>query len=226
MTFSYSTTQAKRSKGKTVRFNGLTLSIPPQLYDPHEDSEMLAEQAAKHGHGAFLDMGCGSGIVGISAAKNPAVKNVVFADLNENALKYAKQNASRNNVTNFTLAKTDLFSSLARKFDCIAFNPPYLPTTQEELLGGEIDSAFDGGATGRKVLDEFLQQFPRHLKPKGTLLLLNSSISTSTDGDGNAETRRALEKKGFSVETLAKKSFFFERLVLLKAEKTTPTKRF
>jgi release factor glutamine methyltransferase len=57
-------------------------------------------------------------------------------------------------------------------FDLILFNPPYVPTSQEELSeatssGDVIKRAWCGGPRGRVVLDRFLKQLPRWLRPGG-----------------------------------------------------------
>ena len=219
MKISFSSTQTKRLKKKTVIYDRITLTITPEVYDPHEDSELLADAARGHAFGDFLDLGCGSGIVGISAWKSGKVKKVFFADVSKKALSCAKENALNNGLKKAEFIQTDLFSSLRRKFDCIAFNPPYLPTSEEEKVQGDLNDAFDGGEDGRKTLDVFLAQFAKHLKPKGVLLLLNSSVSASGELDGNSETRKILEKKGFSVKVAGRKKFFFEELVVFKASK-------
>ena len=197
--------------------NPLKLTIPPDVYSPQEDSELLADAARKYGFGDFLDLGCGSGVVGISASKNPLVKKITFADISKNALSCAKENALRNNVKNEVFIETDLFSKIKGKFDSIAFNPPYLPTSKQEKVKGLLNHAFDGGINGRKGLDKFLEKFETHLKPGGVLLLLNSSRSATGDLDGNSESKKVLEEKGFAVEAVFHRKFFFEELLVFKA---------
>ncbi|MBI5228021.1 methyltransferase [Candidatus Micrarchaeota archaeon] len=191
-------------------YKGLTLSIPESVYPPAEDSFMLAE-AAKNLYGDILEVGCGSGLVSLICAKNGKSK-VLGVDINPDAPFCSSVNAKSNGVTNIKFLKSDLFGSLkGKKFDYILFNPPYLPTEEKEKLSGEINYAYDGGKDGRVVLDRFLKDFDKSLKPKGVLFLIQSSLNNLE------KTKQMLKKKGFVVEIISEEKFFFEKLYLLKA---------
>jgi release factor glutamine methyltransferase len=195
------------------------------VYPPKEDSFLLSKAVSKFAKGRFLDLGCGSGIQGIYAAKAGRVNEVVFADIYDEPLRAAKTNLEKAfgkkvdeagcmNGMAFAFVKTNLFSNLGgEKFDSISFNPPYLPTNSDEKLGGKINLAFDGGIDGRKTLDAFLDSFESHLNKGGVLLLLNSSLSN------NEKTVEILKKKGFTVSIDGKADFFFEHLIAIVAEK-------
>lgn len=205
-----------------TEFSGLKLDVLPCVYEPHDDSFLLAEAALKHARGRVLDLGCGTGIVGgLAAGRNKAVTEVVFADVNPEALKLAEKNVRQNSLKKLhSFVRTDLFSSLTgQKFDTICFNPPYLPTGKAEKVEGLENAAFDGGPNGRRVLDRFLAGFEAHLAKCGQLLLLNSSVSAKDGESGNKITKKKLEKAGFAVETIGKKRFFFEELVVFKASR-------
>ena len=53
------------------------------IYEPAEDSHLLAEAVKKFAHGRVLDMGTGSGIQAITAAKSRKVKIRVAAEKSE-----------------------------------------------------------------------------------------------------------------------------------------------
>lgn len=75
-------------------------------------------------HGAVLDMGCGTGALGVTLAKaNPGV-TLTMADINERAVSLAKDNASRNGVVADTLQSDGFGALLGRVFDLIVTNPP------------------------------------------------------------------------------------------------------
>ncbi|NYZ75221.1 methyltransferase [Candidatus Micrarchaeota archaeon] len=205
---------------KRVEFDGITLQVPASVYAPREDSFLLAEAVKKFAKGKFLEVGTGSGLSAIVAARKKQVESVAAVDSSASALKAAEKNAAANGVSEkIVLRKSDLFSAVKEKFDCIAFNPPYLPSESTDKTRVPLKRAWEGGASGRVVLDRFLREFVTHLKPTGILLLLNSSVSSSEGGDGNEETRAALEKLGFKVRVVGKQDFFFEHLVVFKAVK-------
>jgi len=55
--------------------------------------------------------------------------------------------------------------------DVLIFNPPYVPTDQDELGRSDIVAAWAGGEDGREVIDAFLPLVPRFLSPGGVLYL-------------------------------------------------------
>lgn len=196
-----------------LSYAGLRLSVPETVYQPAEDSFMLAE-AAKTLRGAILDMGCGCGIASLTCAKNNEDGEVVGVDINPEAVSCAKENARQNKIKNAHFIESDRFSHVPeKKFDALLFNPPYLPTSESERLKGPLNHAFDGGKDGRKVLDRFLDAFDSRLKPRGALLLVQSSLN------GMQATLARLEGLGYEVTITAKEDFFFECVSLIRAVK-------
>ncbi|MFH1199501.1 MAG: HemK2/MTQ2 family protein methyltransferase, partial [Candidatus Micrarchaeota archaeon] len=112
------------------------------------------------------------------------------------------------------------FSNLGtEQFDTIAFNPPYLPTSPSERVAGSLNSALDGGRTGRNVTNRFLRAFSSHLKPRGTLLLVDSSLADYH------KSVRFLQSRGFSVNAAGSQRFFFEEIVVLRAQRKQKAQR-
>ena len=100
----------------------------PEVYEPREDSFLILHQIRRFAKGNVLDMGTGSGILAIEAAKY--ADRVIAADINKDALEFAKEQARANGVINTKFVLSDLFSYFEQhpvKFDLIIFNPPYLP---------------------------------------------------------------------------------------------------
>lgn len=200
---------------KTTTHNGITLVVPNNVYTPLEDSTMLADAVTKYAHGDVLDMGCGSGIQGITAAKNKKVTKVTCVDFSPHALRAAKANAKANKVDKkIKFIKSNLFDKVHGKFDVVVFNPPYLPVDEMDAGIEEFTLAtWDGGIDGRKLLDPFLQQFEKHLKPKGILLLVQSSLNNPK------KTNEVLKQKKYKVKIVNEQKFFFEELIIIKAQK-------
>ncbi|MFH0737730.1 MAG: HemK2/MTQ2 family protein methyltransferase [Candidatus Micrarchaeota archaeon] len=196
-----------------MEYDGLHLDIPKSVYPPAEDSLMLAK-GAKGLKGLVLEIGCGCGIASLSCAKAGKGNRIIGIDINPDAARCAAANAENNKITNARFLAGDMFAPIKDAvFDAIMFNPPYLPTSDDERLPGDINHAYDGGADGRLVLDRFLSGFDPHLKRGGTLLLIQSSLNDK------GKTCATFERMGYAVTVLAEESFFFERLYLIEAKK-------
>ena len=199
-----------------VSFGTLRLSIAPTVYEPAEDSFLLATYASGLTEGKrILEIGCGSGIVSLSAAAASPKNDVLGVDINPAAVECANGNAKRNGLGNCKFLKSDLFSSVRGTFDCIIFNPPYLPTTREEKLAlEEENAAYDGRESGLEVFYGFAKQAPRHLEPSGKVAVIATSLN-----DGIKKTISELEERVGHAQILAEESFFFEKIALIEAKK-------
>lgn len=197
-------------RGNHLELFSLSLSIPSEVYEPAEDSELLAFHS-RNLRGKILEIGTGSGIVSILNAKSNPSNSVLATDISPDAIECARKNAEANKVRNISFRQSNLFEKLEGKFDTILFNPPYLPTSREERIPGNLNYAFDGGEDGRKTLDLFLEEFDKFLAPKGRLLLIQSSLNSME------RTMLILKNKGFEVRILDQKPFFFEIIYLLEA---------
>ncbi|MDU4695985.1 MAG: class I SAM-dependent methyltransferase [Paenibacillus sp.] len=72
-----------------------------------------------------LDVGCGYGPIGLTAAKLAGRGHVWMIDVNSRAVELAKENAAANGVNNVSIVESDLFSALGdRSFDVVLTNPP------------------------------------------------------------------------------------------------------
>ncbi|MEK6874686.1 MAG: HemK2/MTQ2 family protein methyltransferase [Nanoarchaeota archaeon] len=140
------------------------------VYDPAEDTLLLAKQVKLHAQGTVLDMGSGSGALADAALANTAVEMVLCVDHTQNVVSHLKQHFAGN--TKVSVVLSSLFSKISKQFDVIVFNPPYLPQDV-----GIIDDEIYGGKHGYEVILEFLRKAPRHLLPGGRILMLWSSLS-------------------------------------------------
>ncbi len=195
-----------------VSFRGLVLAVPDEVYPPAEDSFLLAS-VAENLRGSVLEVGCGSGIASLCCARSNPSGSVLGVDINPKAVLCARRNAAANGIRNASFMRSDLFSAVRGRFDAIMFNPPYLPTSEAELIDGPINHAFDGGPDGRAVLDRFLKAFSPHLRSGGTLLLIQSSLNDER------KTMEALRALGLGASVAGEEKFFFERISLIKAVK-------
>jgi len=200
---------------KTIIYNGNKFEVPSDVYEPDEDTYLLLENLSIEEGETFLEIGTGSGINSIMAAKEGG--NGIVTDIAEKALNCAKKNAENHEVEDkIEFRKGDLFEPIDKdeKVDLIIFNPPYLPIKEGERLETDLRKAWDGGPTGREIIDDFLKDFEKYLKEKGRVLLIHSSLIDKE------KTLKKIEEKGFKVDIEEKKSFF-ENIFLFKSKKST-----
>ncbi|MCS7120303.1 MAG: class I SAM-dependent methyltransferase [Nitrososphaerota archaeon] len=198
---------------RKIYFDRYVFYVFDGVYEPAEDTFLIAESLEDFEAKDVLEIGTGCGILSIISAEK--AEKVVATDVNPVALRCAKFNAKVNGVhEKIDFIQGDLFGPLRRgtSFDMILFNPPYLPT--EEAPSDWIDYAWSGGQNGRSVIDRFLGQVSQHLKPGGRILLAQSSLS-------NIElTMRKLELQGFETNILKEKRVPFESIILVYGRRT------
>jgi len=182
------------------------------VYEPAEDSFLLADAALKEaGPGMrILEVGTGAGFISAVLLANLKDIRLVATEINPHAARCAKANGVE-------VIRTDLFrgvrsGSLETRFDLILFNPPYLPTSGEEKVPGWLNYAFDGGTSGRETLDRFLDEALDYLKPGGMILVLISSI---TGLDAVKEKMKGLE---FEIDIIVRKKVSFEELMVVRGK--------
>jgi release factor glutamine methyltransferase len=199
------------SPNKKTFFEDFAFEICDEVYEPAEDSFLFAENLRVKKGARVLDMGTGSGILGIIAAKQAS--EVLAVDINPFAVSCAKQNAKHNKVRNMAFLRGDLFTPLAQeaKFDLILFNSPYLPSEkgEEETWLGR---AWAGGATGRQVIDQFILETAHHLEKNGEIMLMQSNLANIE------ETKEKFNSHEMKTEVAATLDLpFFETLTLIRA---------
>jgi release factor glutamine methyltransferase len=172
-----------------------------KIYGPAEDSFLLEKHVKNLVYGRVLDMGTGSGIQALTAAKQPGVSKVLAVDINSNALDRAKRWSIDEGIFyKIEFILSDLFQNVKGKFDWIIFNPPYLPSA-----GSADESSWAGGETGAITIQRFLEQAPEYLVRGGSILLIYSS-----------ETGIPEKKNGFKWELLEAHPLFFETIFCVK----------
>ena len=200
------------SANKKIFFKNLVFEVYSDVYEPAEDSFLFAENLHSEEGFHVLDMGTGSGILGIVAAARSS--KVVVVDVNPYAISCAYENSKRNGVHDkLSFLVGDLFAPLdeSAKFDLILFNAPYLPSEQTEE-NSWLERAWAGGATGRKVINKFISQSTKRLRKGGTILLMQSTLSNVEE---TLIQFRALQMEARPIAKL--RLPFFETIVLVKA---------
>lgn len=162
-----------------VEFHRRTFKTDARALIPRPETEELAELVLALDlpleNQAVLDMGCGSGVLGLTLAAERPGWLVTLADVSPAALALAAENAAALAIANVAWLATDLFSAVSGTFDGLVANLPYVPETERPTLSREVlhdpALALFGGPDGLAVLARFIPEAFHHLNPGGWLAL-------------------------------------------------------
>ena len=160
-------------------FYGRTFKVNPHVLIPRADTEILIEKALSkinaRDHTEILDLGCGTGIIGITIALERSLSKVTLIDQSQHAIQNTKENQTLHQVTNVMIQKSDWFSALDQtRFDVILSNPPYLEDNDPHLSQGLEDEPLDAlvsGPTGIEAIQYIIENAKNHIKPSGWLFI-------------------------------------------------------
>jgi release factor glutamine methyltransferase len=204
----------ERRKGKPLayithmrEFLSEPFYVDERVLIPRPETELLVEEALKimrsKGRLQVLDMGTGSGVIGILLAKNGAA-SVLCLDISPGALAVARKNARAFGLqTGIEFMASNLFSAVkkGRPFDLICANLPYVALHEWKGLMAEVREfepkhALVGGDAGTELYERYLEEIGDYLSEDGALLC-------EIGGEGQAIPLVALLKKaGFEVTVL------------------------
>ena len=202
-------------------FMGLDFYVEEGVLIPRPDTEILVEYVLDYIDKVYgkekidlLDIGIGSGAIGISIAYYKKNANVYGVDISDSALRVSNINRVRFNLNNVTLIKSDLFENIDknRKFHIIASNPPYISRRDMEILQEEVKNyepkiALEGGLDGLDFYRRIIPESKCYLYQGGLLIL-------EIGYDQNIQVRNMMEREGFiNIKTL-KDLQGFDRVVL------------
>lgn len=114
-------------KARMFRYKDILLRVAPEVFHPgfFFTTRFLLQAVGKQPLKGteFLELGCGSGLIAIYAAKQGA--GVTATDINPVAIRFLDENMKRNHV-HLTLIESNLFEEIpVQQFDIIAINPPF-----------------------------------------------------------------------------------------------------
>ncbi len=162
------------------------LEVGPACLIPRPETEMLVETFIRHsGFKAdeafsFLDLGAGSGAIGISLLRYFSRAEGFFSDLSAEAVALAKKNAEGYGLTaRAQFFCGDLFQAFEqcpdKKWDAVLSNPPYLSEADLRQITPELRyeprMALDGGSDGFKFYRQIAAEAGSHLKKGGWLVM-------------------------------------------------------
>jgi release factor glutamine methyltransferase len=176
---------ARRGKGEPVaylvghkEFMGIDFEVTPAVLVPNPDTEVLVQRAVAIAREAarplrVADVGTGSGCIAISIAHYAANTEVWASDISDESLEVAARNVAKHKAGDrVNLVRGDLMQPLARKFDLICANLPYVAAGSRlapEVVAQPAGALYaeDGGAAlVARLLDEAVSR----LNPSGRVL--------------------------------------------------------
>lgn len=190
-----------------IHYKNTIIKTDHHVYEPAEDSFLLAEAALDQIKGSerILEVGCGSGIIS-AVIKNNTGARITGVDINPYAAACTRDNGVE-------AIRGNLLNCIKGKFDIIIFNPPYLPTNESERTKDWINIALDGGYDGRQIINRFLEDAGSYLADNGRILMLLSSFT------GIEEVKSKMKELGYDVEEKNTERISFEQLLVIAARK-------
>lgn len=167
-------------------FFGLLLKVTPATLIPRPETEHLVEAVLERIPASqpcrILDIGTGTGAIGLALAANLPLAQITAVDLSAEALGVARENAATHHLeSRVRLLQSDLLSGLSAEertasFDAIVSNPPYIPESDRAELHPQVRDyepalALFAGDLGLDIYRRLIPQAHMALKPGGLLAL-------------------------------------------------------
>lgn len=156
-----------------VNFYGLKFKVNENVLIPRFETEELVENIKNYlekkniTNPKILDLGCGSGVIGLTLKSFFKDADITLTDISDEALQVARENASNLNL-DVNFIKSDWFSNVkVDKYDVIVSNPPYIKTDEEieEIVkNNEPALALYGGVDGLDCYRKILKDINKYLK--------------------------------------------------------------
>jgi release factor glutamine methyltransferase len=161
-------------------FRRLDLAVDGRVLVPRPETELAVDRClallAGRDRPEVLDLGTGSGAIGLAIAAECPEARVTASDVSAEALDLAALNAERNGLQ-VELVRSDLFAALkGRTFDLIVANPPYVAAGEIDWLEPEVAvweprAATVAGPDGLEVYRRLLPAAAGHLRRGGAIVL-------------------------------------------------------
>jgi release factor glutamine methyltransferase len=159
----------------------LTMTDYDHVYEPSDDTYLLLdgillalETCIETKAYITLEIGCGTGVPTVYLGKQLKERipdhqhTLIVTDINSEALRVSQATASANGISQLEIHECDLASAILPKWkggiDILLFNPPYVPTPDDEVGSTGIEASWAGGLHGRRVVDRALPQIASLLK--------------------------------------------------------------
>ena len=179
--------------------------VTPAVLIPRPETELLVDEALRRVQSIrCLDVGTGSGCIGITVALERPETEVVAIDSSAETLEVARRNAAKHGARNIEFRQVDFLDDTQVRrlgsFDLVISNPPYISSSEIERLEPEVRvhepaMALTDGADGLRFYRRFIELAPTLLRENGNMFL--------EMGHGQSQLlRRMFEQARFEVQTL------------------------
>ena len=165
----------------TVEFCGHTFRCDKRALVPRPETEQLIELLISQfkpetAFSRMVDVGTGSGVIALTLAAEFPKAEIVGADISEDALMLARENAERLGlVDRVRFLRSNLLADVQPGFDLIVANLPYVSTEDRQNLSREVlhdpEVALFAGARGDELVRQLIAQAPSWLRPGGILAM-------------------------------------------------------
>lgn len=155
--------------------------VNPDVLIPRPDTELLIELALElipeNTTYKLIDLGAGSGIIGITLAAERPLAKVTATDISLKALATARRNAETHHIGNIVFAESNWFESLPAEaqFNLVISNPPYIDAADPHLNQGDVryepQSALVAGRQGLGDIENIADAARKHLLRPGHILI-------------------------------------------------------
>ncbi len=200
-------------------FYGRNFYVDKGVLIPRQDTEILVEEAIrilkkeKFEKPKVLDMGTGTGIIGLTIALEVPESKVMGIDISDKALIISEKNRKILNVENIKFFKSDLFENVEyRKFNMIVSNPPYISPDEtgvmsEDTLLHEPEEALFAGDNGLFFYYEISRKAINYLQNNGYLIFEIGYRQASN-------VKEIMEKAGFQNINIIKDMQNMDRVIV------------
>ena len=157
-----------------VDFYGNIIEVNENVLIPRFETEELVENTIKLIGDNFnypiniIDLGCGTGCIGLSLKKKLENANVTLLDISKEALEVAKENAINLNC-DVDYILSDMWDNVTLKYDVVISNPPYIRTNEEIedlVYNNEPHLALFGGVDGLDLYRKIRKDLLNHVNDK------------------------------------------------------------
>lgn len=157
-----------------VNFYGNTFYINENVLIPRFETEELVENTIRYAKQFFtepvdiIDLGCGSGVIGLTLEQKLSTKSVDLIDISKEALEVSHKNCEKL-FSKANLIESDMFKNVRKKYDIIISNPPYIKTNEqiEKIVkDNEPNIALYAGEDGLDCYRKIINDLKDHMKDR------------------------------------------------------------